>query len=366
MLFVACTSTSKKGNSTSLLTDSVTTTAIKYAKGFKVSNYENYRLVDIQDPTGENDSQYKYALLNKGANKTGIPSEYQIIEVPVTNVVCMTTLQISNFIKLDAVDKITGITSTRFLFNEQLNNQLNSGKTSKIGIEGEFDNEVVLSLNPDLILVSPFKRGGYDAIRNLDIPLVSFLGYKESTPLGQAEWIKFTAMLLGVEEKANQQFEEIEQRYNELLAIAATATEKPTVMSGELHSGNWYVVGGNSYLAQLFRDAGASYFMKNDSESGGFYVDFETVYSQGATSDFWRIVNSHRGEFNYEALKQNDARYVDFKAFQDKKVIYCNLRETPFYERTPVEPEVVLADLVKIFHPQLLPNHTPVYYQLLQ
>lgn len=366
MLFVACTSTSKKGNSTSLLTDSVTTTAIKYAKGFKVSNYENYRLVDIQDPTGENDSQYKYALLNKGANKKGIPSEYQIIEVPVTNVVCMTTLQISNFIKLDAVDKITGITSTRFLFNEQLNNQLNSGKTSKIGIEGEFDNEVVLSLNPDLILVSPFKRGGYDAIRNLDIPLVSFLGYKESTPLGQAEWIKFTAMLLGVEEKANQQFEEIEQRYNELLAIAATATEKPTVMSGELHSGNWYVVGGNSYLAQLFRDAGASYFMKNDSESGGFYVDFETVYSQGATSDFWRIVNSHRGEFNYEALKQNDARYVDFKAFQDKKVIYCNLRETPFYERTPVEPEVVLADLVKIFHPQLLPNHTPVYYQLLQ
>ena len=133
-----------------------------------------------------------------------------------------------------------------------------------------------------------------------------------------------------------------------------------------MHSGNWYVVGGDSYLAQLFRDAGASYFMKNDNESGGFYVDFETVYSQGANADYWRMVNSHNGTFTYEALKQSDARYADFKAFKEKSLIYCNLREKPFYENTPVEPEVVLGDLIKIFHPTLLPEHTPVYYELLK
>lgn len=348
---------------TSVKSDSIN---IKYAKGFKVADFENYKLVDVQDPSGESDLKYKYALLKRGQSKEGIPSDYQIIEIPVRSVICMTTLQISNFIKLGEVDKITGITSTRFLFNEQLNKQLKEGKTNKIGIEGEFDKEMVMAINPDIILTSPFKRGGYDAISNLDIPLISFLGYKESSPLGQAEWIKFIGMLLGIEDKANEQFNEIEQKYEELKATATKAANKPSVMSGELHSGNWYVVGGNSYLAQLFRDAGASYFMKNDNESGGFYVDFETVYSQGANADFWRILNSYNGTFTYDELNASDARYSDFKSFKDKKVIYCNLRDKPFYENTPVEPEVVLADLIKIFHPELLPNHTPVYYDVLK
>jgi len=339
---------------------------VKYAKGFKVSNHGNYKLIDITDPSEESHVVYKYALLNRGSDGEGIPTEYTVIETPVRNVICMTTLQLSNFIKLNAQDKVVGMTSTRFLFNEQMNKQLKEGKTSKIGIEGEFDNEVVMALNPDIILVSPFKKGGYESIRNLGIPLISFLGYKESSPLGQAEWIKFTAMLLGIEKQANRQFEEIEKRYNDLKTLAESVSERPTVLSGELHSGNWYIVGGNSYLAQLFRDAGAAYFMKNNDESGGYYVDFETVYSQGANADYWRIVNSHNGTFSYDALKQSDARYADFKAFEDKKLIYCNLREKPFYENTPVEPEVVLADLLKIFHPELLPEHTPVYYELLK
>ena len=339
---------------------------IKYAKGFKVISSANYKLVDITDPSGESDMHYKYALVNRGSNKEGIPADYQTIEIPVCSVICMTTLQLSNFIKLNALNKVVGITSTRFLFNEQMNRQLKEDKTRKIGIEGEFDNEVILALNPDIILVSPFKKGGYDAIRNLNIPLISFLGYKESSPLGQAEWIKFTAMLLGIEEQANKQFDDIENKYNKLKLLSASISERPTVLSGELHSGNWYVVGGNSYLTQLFRDAGADYFMKNDNESGGFYVDFETVYSQGANTDYWRMVNSHDGTFTYDALKQSDARYADFKAFKDKKLIYCNLREKPFYENTPVEPEVVLADLIKIFHPSLLPEYVPVYYELLK
>ena len=36
-----------------------------------------------------------------------------------------------------------------------MNERLKSGKTAKIGIEGNFDNEVIMSMNPDLILVSP-------------------------------------------------------------------------------------------------------------------------------------------------------------------------------------------------------------------
>ncbi len=339
---------------------------VKYAKGFQTTDFGSYKLVEITDPTNESDITYKYALLQRGESSSNIPSDYSLIEVPIRSTICMTNLQLSNFIKLRAVDKVSGITSTRFLFNKQINDQLKDGRTSKIGIEGEFDTEIVLALNPDIILVSPFKRGGYDAILNLDIPLVSFLGYKEITPLGQAEWIKFTAMLLGLEEQAQQQFDDIEKKYNELKSLTSSVSQRPTVLSGELHSGNWYVVGGKSYLAKLFQDAGADYFMHNDNESGGFYLDYESVYAQGANADYWRVLNSYNGDFSYEAMKQTDERYADFKAYKDKKVLYCNLRNTAFYEGSTVEPEVVLADLIHIFHPTLLPNHRPVYYSLLK
>lgn len=366
LVLFSCKSNKNKDGNADSGEDRSKVVEIKYAKGFSVTDYGDYKLVDMQDPSGENVLKYKYALLKRGADKSMVPSDYQIIDVPLRSVVCMTTLQISNFIKLDATDKIVGMTSTRFLFNEQLKEQQKTGVTKKIGIEGEFDGELVLSINPDIILISPFKRGGYDAISDLGVPLVSFLGYQESSPLGQAEWLKFTGMLLGIEEKAFEVFDEIEQKYLRLKALAGDVRKRPSAMSGELHSGNWYVVGGNSYLAQLFRDAGADYFMKNDDESGGFYVDFETVYSQGAYTDYWRIVNSFNGEFGYDELKKSDSRYSDFNAFKNKKVIYCNLRQTPFYENTPVEPEVVLSDLIKIFHPDLLPDHKPVYYDLLK
>ena len=365
-LFNACNGNKKNETAQSKSTHESSPIEVKYAKGFKADDYGDYKLVEIIDPSGESDVVYKYALVAKGASTSNIPKDYAIIETPVSKVICMTNLQLSNLIKLDEVDKVVGISSSRFLFNPQINQQLKEGKTSKIGIEGEFDNELIMAMQPDLILVSPFKKGGFEAIRNLEIPLITFLGYKEITPLGQAEWIKFTAMLLGIEEQANTQFIEIEKQYNDLKSEVAKVESKPSVLSGELHSGNWYVVGGNSYLAQLFRDAGADYFMKNNSESGGFYTDFETVYAQGANADYWRILNNFNGKFGYEELGASDARYEDFKAFKDKKVIYCNFRETPFYENTPVEPEVVLADLIHIFHPNVLPDHQPVYYQLLK
>lgn len=95
-------------------------------------------------------------------------------------------------------------------------------------------------------------------------------------------------------------------------------------------------------------------------------LDFETVYNQGDEADYWRIVNSYPGTFSYEALKEQDSRYADFRAFREKGIFYCNMKDTPFYESMPTEPEVVLADLLHIFHPDLLPDHTPVYYARLK
>lgn len=42
------------------------------------------------------------------------------------------------------------------------------------------------------------------------------------------------------------------------------------------------------------------------------------------------------------------------------------MKEVPFYEKMPVEPEEVLADFIHVFHPNILPEHKPTYYHLLK
>ena len=351
-----------------LVADSNVCIVPKYAKGFQVTYTDKgYCLLDIKDPQKEEGGDsYHFALKPRGVNIDETPAGYTVIETPVRSTICMTSLQLSNFIKLDKLDAVVGITSTRHLFNADMQKRLDDGKTHKIGIEGNFDNEIIMGINPDVILISPFKRGGYDALTEVGIPLIPHLGYKEMTPLGQAEWIKFIGLLIGKEEKANRIFAEIENRYLELIKLTSEVKKRPVVFSGELRGGNWYAVGGKSFLAQLFKDAGADYFLKDDVRSGGVSLDFETVYSQAAYADYWRIVNSYKGEFTYDVLQAEDVRYADFQAFKKKQVVYCNMSQKPFYESMPVEPEVVLADLIAVFHPQLLPNHTPRYYELLK
>ncbi len=337
----------------------------KYAKGFNVRYENGATLLDISDPENKEAEQFHFALV-KDDSEIKIPEGYTKIKTPVETAICMTSLQLSNFIKLGITDKVVGITSTRHLHNETMKMQLKDGTTQKIGIEGNFDNEVIMAINPNVIFISPFKRGGYDAIRNVGIPMIPHLGYKELTPLGQAEWIKVVGLLTGNEEKANETFAGIESRYNELKAMVDTVKDRPTVFSGEMRGGNWYAVGGKSFLAQQIRDAGGDYFLNDNEESGGVTLDYETVYTNAANADYWRIVNSNEGKFDYSSLKSLDNRYTDFKAWKDHGVIYCNMREVPFYESMPVEPEKVLADFIYVFHPTVLPDHTPSYYHLLK
>ena len=357
--------TSDNISSVIIPTDSLSMITPVHARGFNVTYMEDMTLLDINDPENKEAEQFHFALVGRDFNGS-LPEGYTRLNIPIETAICMTSLQLSNFLKLGIPEKVVGITSTRHLHNEQMNQQLKTGKTHKIGIEGNFDNEVIMAINPDIIFISPFKRGGYDAIRDVDIPMLPHLGYKELTPLGQAEWIKVVGLLTGNPAEANSIFQSIEQRYNELKSMVDTVSARPTVFSGEMRGGNWYAVGGNSFLAQLFRDAGGDYFLKDNKESGGVTLDYETVYTNAAHADYWRIVNSYDGDYSYDVLKEQDKRYMDFDAWRKHGVIYCNMKEVPFYEKMPVEPEVVLSDFIHVFHPDILPDHEPRYYHLLK
>lgn len=334
---------------------------VKYATGFTVRDSAGIRLVDV----GKRDH---FALVRD--EESAAPAGYVKVKVPIERTICMTALQLSNFTVLDAHDIVKGITGTKNLYNKDILQRVKDGAIVKIGMEGNFDTELVLAANPDVIFISPSKRGGYDAVKETGITLVPHLGYQELDPLGQAEWVKLVGMFIGKEEEANKVFAGVEQRYNDLKAMCQKLTAnstKPTVTSGEMHYGNWHAVGGRNYLAQIFRDAGADYVI-HDEETGGEDLEFEQMYSLAANADYWRILNSFPGgDFSYEALKASEPRNALFKAFRERKVIYCNMKQTPYYEISPVQPDVLLKDFVAIFHPELVEkDYQPVFYRLLK
>ncbi len=377
MSIVSCTKQKPMENGTvKTATDSVSLMTPEYAKGFTVRQLpDDVRLVEVGDPQqvlteGDDDTDYlmpvdyKFALVKRGSD-VDVPEGYKKVEVPISSAITMTALQLSNFTALDAHDIIRGITGTKNLFDKDIKARVKSGQIVKIGMEGNFDNELVLAAHPDVIFISPFKRGGYDAIKETGITLVPHLGYKELTPLGQAEWIKFVGLFIGKEKEAKEVFEGIKSRYNAVKELAAGVTLRPTVFSGEMHGGNWYAVGGRNNLAQLFRDAGADYIIRDDN-TGGVNLEFEDLYAKAANADYWRILNSYPGDFSYDALKASEPRNELFKAFKEHHVIYCNMKQTPYYELTPVYPDVLLKDLVAIFHPELVEkDYQPTFYSLL-
>ena len=370
LLLVACGGKKNaKVSGGETLHDSAALVKPQYAKGFTVRYLENgVRLVDVEDPQNDEDKMpvsYQFALVEKGSDAE-VPEGYTKVEVPVERTIVMTMLQLSNFTALKAHDIVKGITGTKNLFNKDIRKRVKDGSIVKIGMEGNFDTELILAANPEIIFISPFKRGGYDAIKETGITLIPHLGYKELNPLGQAEWVKFVGLFIGKEKEANDLFKGIEQRYNEAKALAADAKTRPTVFSGEMHGGNWYAVGGKNFLAQLFRDAGADYVVKNE-DTGGSNIEFEQMYAMAANADYWRILNSYPDTFSYDALKASEPRNDLFKAFREKHVIYCNMKQTAYYETTPVEPDVLLKDLLAIFHPELVEkDYKPKYYQLLK
>lgn len=369
LVFIAlsCSGNGRKNNSEVANADSVVDIKLQYAKGFTVrTTGDGIRLVDVRDPQKAKGMTYRFALVKKGSTAS-VPDGYTKVEVPVKRTILMTMLQLSNFTILDAHDVVKGITGTKNLFDKDILQRVKKGEIVKIGMEGNFDPELVMAAAPDLIFISPFKRGGYDAIKETGVTLVPHLGYKELDPLGQAEWIKFVAMFIGKEKEANDIFQGIADRYNELKSkVEVVSGKRPTIFSGEMHGGNWHAVGGKNYLAQIFRDAGADYVIK-DENTGGIPIEYESMYAKAANADYWRILNSFAGDFSYDALLKSEPRNAMFKAYKEKKVIYCNMKTTPYYEISPVMPDKVLADFVAIFHPQLVSkDYKPTFYKLLE
>ena len=163
-------------------------------------------------------------------------------------------------------------------------------------------------------------------------------------------------------------FGETEKAYDEAKALVADSCDddRPTVIYGKMHGDNWYAMGGESFIARIVSDAGGRYFMADDERTGGVNLDFEVVYAQSEKVDFWVIQNKDKEKLTYSSLKAEDARYADFRAWKEKKLVCCEMSHTPVNELSAMEPDVLLKDFIKAFHPDVLPQYEPKYYLLMK
>ncbi|MBP5570533.1 MAG: ABC transporter substrate-binding protein [Prevotella sp.] len=369
IVMAGCKQVNKQAANAGGNTQDTTTVNLQYSKGLIVKNQPWGALVEINDPQkekGKAEAVYKFQFVRKGETEVEPIEGYTRIEVPVKGVVCMTSLQLAGFIKLGALDFVAGINSSRHLFDIELKARIKDGRIVKIGKEGNFDEELVIAANPTAILVSLSKRGGFDKLEEVKIPLIPYMGYQETTPLAQAEWIKFVGLLTGKTAEANRLFAEIEKDYAETKALVSADANRPEVLYGKMHGDNWYAMGGESFIAQIIKDAGAHYFMEGDERTGGVNLDFETVYAQAEKGDFWVIQNKGKESQTYGNMKDENSRYADFRAWKEHKVLCCDISETPVNELSSMEPDFVLKDFIKAFHPDLLKDYTPKYYKVIK
>ncbi len=339
---------------------------VNFAKGFDIYKLDNISKIVVKNPEQPNNIIAEYYLVDKQTTKQKFNANNNIIVVPLNRAAVFSGTQLSAIIKIGLLQKVVGVSEADYILDTAIRSLISKGQIKELASNGEFYLETALMVNPEVIFHSPYKANENHPLAKTKITMIPFMDFKETTALGRAEWIKFTAAFFGEKQKADSIFENIVVEYNKYVELAANASTKPTVFSDKFFNDQWYVPGGKSYVANLFKDAGADYVWKADSGVASFPLDYEVVYKKAVNTDFWRIVGSYNDIGTYEFLKSENELYSHFDAFKNKKIIWCDAKATTYFENSPLEPHIVLADLIHCFHPELLSDYKPKYYFLMK
>ena len=340
--------------------------SLKYAQGFSVKDSLDCKWVTVGYPYQGATSGYEYLLVPKGKEIPDHDKGVTVIPTPIESIVCTSTTHIPLLDYLNETDKLIGFPTTDYISSKKMRKRIDAGKVKELGIDKGMNIEELFSLKPSIVMGYAMSSdlGQLKKIKGLGIPIVINAEYLEKHPLGRAEWIKFMALFFNKEKVADSVFQSIEKEYLTTQSIAKNSPTKPAVMSGVVYGDVWFMPGGKNYAATLLNDAGCNYLWK-DTESNGFLeVSFESVFSKAKDADLWIGVGSFK---SLREIESAEKRYTLFKPFKDKNVFTYNTRVgakggSEFLELGYLRPDIILKDLVKIAHPELLPQYEMYFY----
>ncbi len=356
------------------LLDETLTKNMKSAKGFSIEKLASgVTVITLNSPWPNAEKGFKYALIPKEKISTITldKSFYDaIVPVPVKKVIVTSTTHIPVLETLGVEHTLVGFPDTKYISSEKTRKLIDMGKVQELGVNGQLNTEMVITLQPDLVVGFSMnsQNKAYETLQRANIPVVYNGDWIEETPLGKAEWIKFFAPFFGKEKAAERYFSEIETAYNQAKALAQKATKKPTVMSGAIYKDVWYLPGGNSWAATFISDANANYIYSDTKETGSLSLSWESVLEKGQHADFWISPSQFT---NYNKMLENSPHYQQFDAFKNKKIYsFAGAIGTTggvlYYELAPNRPDLVLKDLIHIFHPEMMPDYTPFFFKPLK
>jgi iron complex transport system substrate-binding protein len=345
-------------------------TKIKYAQGFTVDYQQNYKVVTVNQPYANAPSPVQYVLVQCGTPAPPNFPQAQIISIPVRSIVSLSTTHLPHLEALQILDRLVGVTDYNIIYWSPELLQIKDKQLTEIGKNYRLNIEKIIQLNPDLITaygIGNAQDDQYGKLLELGLKVVLNSEYLENSPLARSEWLKFTALFFNQEELAEQKFTEIERQYQQIKNLTQNITRKPKVLTGSVYGGTWSIAGGKSYFAQFLADAGADYLWQDDDSTASLPLSFEAVFARANQAEVW--LTNHSEWFSLQDIVKADPRYGELPPFRSGQVFNNNLRVSggnDFWQGAVLHPELVLADLVKIFHPPLVPNHQFIYYQKLK
>lgn len=365
----ACNDVNTKESVVISTQDSISIIPRNYATNFVVEKAGENTILTIKTAWKNAQERFQYVLYPKENNEpAGYPDAIKI-PIPIGRIISTSTVDIAFLDFLEATDNIVAVSNGSYIYNQAIQNSLKDGRIIEIGATNTVDYERALTTNADAALVySIGDQEMYNKFKEMGIPPIMLSDFMEKTPLGRAEWALFVAYLLGKEDLAIAKFEKIAKEYQTLKLQASLHSYVPTVLTGAVYKGTWYVAGGKSLMATFIKDAGAKYLWANDTTVSGVPLDFEAVYAKALDVDYW-INMSHIA--TKEALVRSEEKYRDFKAFQKGKLYNYYKRATQnggsdIFESAIVQPQLVLQDMIRIFHNNTIEPDSLFYYKQLK
>ena len=348
---------------------SIPKSTIKYAKGFDIVIENGLKKLIIKTGYQNATTIFEYLILNKTTKKATLNN--QTIQVPIKEIVVTSTTHIPMLELLNEESSIVGFPHTTYISSEKTRALIDTGKIKEIGKESALNTEILLDLQPELVVgysitsadksLTTAQKAGISVIYNGD--------WLEETPLGRAEWIKFFGVLYNKEKQADSIFNAIETNYLKAQKIALKATLKPTILSGAVMSKDiWNLPAGESFVAQFLKDANLNYLWKDSKGKGSLSLSFESIFDTGKNADFWIAPGYFSSK---EQLLQSNQIYAEFTAFKNDRIYTPSIKKGKtggviYYELAPTRPDLVLKDIIKITHPNLLPNYELMFFEKMQ
>ena len=336
---------------------------IEYASWFDYEEFSDYTKIVVKSPWDSTAYLQTYILVPKNQPLPDSLPSGTLIRTPLERTVCFPSVTCGFLRELGVDSTIVGVAESQYIHIESIQEKIKNGQILDVGQAFNPDSEKLILIQPEAIFANTLQDAGIGQITKTGIPVIECVEYMEFIPLGQSEWLKFIALFFDKKDEADRLFSETKDRYNELKALVGDIKNRPTVFTETMYGNVWYLPGGKSYMAHLLSDAGANYIWKDNENSGSIALSFEQVLLEAEKADYWLIKYYDAKEMSYADLSSQNANYSLFQAYKNRRIQTLNTLKTAYYEELPIHPDIMLSDMISIFHPELLPDYTPVYFQ---